>query len=204
LGMFAYVAPELLRGLPPHPRSDVYAFGVTAHFMLSGVLPFQGPDLSDFMKQHLDVKPPPLPSDVPPELSALVMRCLEKEPAKRLADGAALVAALRSLAFTPVVAKPRRSRGVALAVLGTVALLAAPLLAIARPWEPASQARWLIRLGRAEDALTSDVTGRALALEALGRTDELKALVQRECLALATSLEPAERRRLGVSLSACR
>ena len=97
----AYASPEQLRGLPPDPRSDVYAFGITAHFMLTGRLPFNGPEIHDFIEQHTSGKVPSLRGGkIPDELAELVERCLEKDPAKRPADGTALVNALTPV--TPV------------------------------------------------------------------------------------------------------
>ena len=54
----AYAAPEQLRGLPPDPRTDVYGFGITAYYMLAGRLPFNGPELNDFLRQHTSEKAP--------------------------------------------------------------------------------------------------------------------------------------------------
>ena len=82
----AYAAPEQLRGLPANPRTDVYSFGITAYLMLTGRLPFNGPEVHDFVRQHTQEKAPSLKGKVPDDLAQLVEECLEKEPSRRPAD----------------------------------------------------------------------------------------------------------------------
>jgi serine/threonine protein kinase/tetratricopeptide (TPR) repeat protein len=83
-----YIAPERAAGHGYDRRSDVYALGVMAYEMLSGVVPFHGK--SHIATLTMQVKDPAAPlrrhaggKDVPPELEALVMRMLEKDPAAR-------------------------------------------------------------------------------------------------------------------------
>jgi serine/threonine protein kinase len=240
----AYASPEQLRGLPPDPRSDVYAFGITAHFMLTGKLPFNGPEVHDFIEQHTSGKAPSLRGKIPDELAELIEKCLEKDAAKRPADGTALVAALTPV--TPVEAedilpatmiskaspampvapkfpdpkaaisteripKKKKGGGSGIAVLLFMVLLAgAGFSVVERPWLPKSQARWLLRFNQpalalerlsADDASTAGM--RALALEALGKQDELAKLISERCVAVASGLEAADRTRLKVSFASC-
>ena len=74
-----YAAPEQWREERATPAIDVYAFGVMAHEMLSGALPFPGPD---FREQHLTHTPPQLVG-VPDHLTSVVMDCLIKVPQAR-------------------------------------------------------------------------------------------------------------------------
>ena len=74
-----YAAPEQWREERATPAIDVYAFGVMAHEMLSGALPFPGPD---FREQHLTHTPPQLVG-VPDHLASVVMDCLIKVPQAR-------------------------------------------------------------------------------------------------------------------------
>lgn len=74
-----YAAPEQWREERATPATDVYAFGVMAHEMLSGSHPFPGPD---FREQHLTHTPPQLVG-VPDHLASVVMDCLIKVPQAR-------------------------------------------------------------------------------------------------------------------------
>jgi serine/threonine-protein kinase len=64
----------------------VYALGCVAYFLLTAKTPFVGDTLVEVCAQHLHTAPKPpstLVSEVPPELDALVLRCLEKSPELR-------------------------------------------------------------------------------------------------------------------------
>jgi len=69
-----YNPPERWRAERASPASDVYSLGVMAFEMLSGRLPFPGPD---FRAQHLTDEPPPL-TGIPSLLASLVTECLFK------------------------------------------------------------------------------------------------------------------------------
>jgi serine/threonine-protein kinase len=81
-GTPAYMSPEQGRGTPLDPRSDIYAVGIVAYEMLSGRPPFDAAVPTDVVMMHLRSQPAPL-SGVPLQLSAIVMRALEKDPKKR-------------------------------------------------------------------------------------------------------------------------
>lgn len=98
LGTMAYMAPEQITGgRQPTAATDVYALGALLVRMLTGALPFPGPD---FVQQHLD-SPPPAPSAMRPELGdaydALVADVLAKDPAARPQSCAELRARLAAL-----------------------------------------------------------------------------------------------------------
>jgi len=85
LGTPFYMAPEQCRSKPVDARTDLYAMGVIMFEVFTGRLPFPGPDYIDTVNGHL-TGTPPLPSDyaeVPAELEALILSCLEKEPDRR-------------------------------------------------------------------------------------------------------------------------
>ncbi|MCU0232455.1 MAG: protein kinase [Thermoanaerobaculales bacterium] len=92
-----YMAPEQIRGEPPTPATDVYAFGATAFHLATGRPPFNTGDVID---AHL-ATPPPDPRDLAPDLDAelarIILRCLEKEPARRYVDTRELCADLEAL-----------------------------------------------------------------------------------------------------------
>ena len=206
-GTPAYLAPEQFSGAPATPRTDVYAFGVTAHFLLAGKLPFPGPEIGHYAGQHQQQAPPSLRGRVPEVLAAFVERCLEKEPAKRPADGLSLAAQLYAMQSQLVAQpkKPRRSVIPAALVVASLLIAAAPFFAVER--DASSRARWWIRLGMPQRALDDlppgDVATEALALHALGRHREVRERIEANCFRVLTNLDAAERRRLGVSLQQC-
>ena len=78
----AYAAPEQWREERATSATDVYALSVVAYELLAGRRPFQGPDASDYRRQHLQELPGPL-SGIPARLQSLVEECLYKHPQAR-------------------------------------------------------------------------------------------------------------------------
>ena len=88
IGTPAYMAPEQASGDPRVDlRADVYAWGVLAYELLGGAHPFADRTTrQDLLAAHLSAAPQPLSDaapEVPPAVSALVMRCLEKDRTRR-------------------------------------------------------------------------------------------------------------------------
>lgn len=77
-----YCAPERWRAERATVAADVYAVGVMAHELLSGVRPFPGPSREDYRDQHLHADPPRL-QGAPPRLMALIEECLYKSAEAR-------------------------------------------------------------------------------------------------------------------------
>lgn len=104
VGTAMYCAPEQIAGLLVDHRADLYAFGVVLFRMLTGSLPFEGPELPRVIYGHLHTPPPSLrlfaPS-IPDALEALVHRCLSKDPTARYASAAELEQALHRLLDAP-------------------------------------------------------------------------------------------------------
>src|SRR6478752_10322368 len=97
LGTAAYISPEQAEGAPASEASDVYSFGVILYRMLTGRLPFESRDPMQLVLLHRDQQPPPITEfrkDPPGLLESTAMAALEKDPADRPQDGAALLAAL--------------------------------------------------------------------------------------------------------------
>ncbi len=96
------LAPELLRGGLPSPRSDVYSFGAVAYHLLSGVPLFGGDDAIHAAVGQLSLEPP-APSNVAPRgwisraLDEFVLGLLSKDPARRPAHAAEVLARLDQL-----------------------------------------------------------------------------------------------------------
>ena len=110
LGSPAYMSPEQLQGRALDGRSDLYSVGVTLYKALAGELPFTGDDTFKATMKRLSEHPRPLSEALPgvdPELEAIVMHALERDPAERFADAVEFCAALENfLAGAPIVDQP--------------------------------------------------------------------------------------------------
>ena len=82
LGTAAYMAPEQARGKAVDRRADIWAFGVVLHEMVTGTRLFEGEDLTETLASVVKVEPDL--STAPVKLRRLLMRCLQKDPSKRL------------------------------------------------------------------------------------------------------------------------
>ncbi|HKT81291.1 MAG TPA: serine/threonine-protein kinase [Vicinamibacterales bacterium] len=94
-GTPAYMAPEIILGhVDVDRRADVYALGCVAYFLVTGQLVFTGSTPMQILVQHVQAEPVP-PSQrtelpVPPNLEAVILQCLAKDPAARPQDASAL------------------------------------------------------------------------------------------------------------------
>jgi eukaryotic-like serine/threonine-protein kinase len=133
LGSPAYMAPEQIAADPNvDHRADLYAFGCMGYELLAGQPPFTADAPQRVIAAHLTEKPKPIAElrpDVPRSLAAIIMRCLEKDPADRPQGAAEILTALESVSTSdPAIttAPPREtstSTGRRLAVIAAVLLL---------------------------------------------------------------------------------
>ena len=88
LGTAAYMSPEQVQGRAVDQRSDVWAFGVVLYEMLTGRRAFEGLGVQDTLAAVLrqDVNWSVLPAATPTATRALLLRCLDRDPAKRPRD----------------------------------------------------------------------------------------------------------------------
>ena len=89
-----YFSPEQVQGRELDPRSDIFSLGALLYEMLSGCKAFNTATKPALRFAILDGEPAPL-QNVPPALSQLVMRCLEKKPERRVQRMEILLAALK-------------------------------------------------------------------------------------------------------------
>jgi serine/threonine protein kinase/Tol biopolymer transport system component len=131
LGTAAYMSPEQARGRPLDKRTDIFSFGCVLYECLTGRQAFRGETASDTLAAILKLEPDPsaLPPETPAPVRAVLRRCLEKDPARRLHDIAdariELEEALDSPGSTET-APARTSRGSPI-VWGAAVLLAGVL-----------------------------------------------------------------------------
>ena len=101
LGTYGYMSPEQARGAPAGPASDIFSCGCVLYEAVSGQRAFRGVTPADAITAVLRDSPPPLErtsAQAPAEMSRVIVRCLEKEPASRYASGRELAEALKSAA----------------------------------------------------------------------------------------------------------
>jgi len=102
-----YMAPEQVEGKALDSRSDLYALGLILYEMVTGARPFGSDTIMQTMIQRVS-QPPRNPKllnpELPDDLTAVILKCLEKDPARRYQQASELLAALKGLKNTS--AKP--------------------------------------------------------------------------------------------------
>ncbi|WP_437281732.1 protein kinase [Sorangium sp. So ce375] len=98
LGSPLYMAPEQMRSARTvDARADIWSLGAILYQLLTGRVPFDASSLSELILM-INTEPPPAPStfrpDLPPGLEAAILRCLEKDTAKRFKSVAELAGAI--------------------------------------------------------------------------------------------------------------
>lgn len=98
LGTAPYMSPEQAKGLAIDARTDLFSLGVMLYECIAGRLPFSGDTPMEICAQVIQVEPPP-PSQfnpsVSPELDAVTLKALAKEPAARYQSAEELLEDLR-------------------------------------------------------------------------------------------------------------
>ncbi len=112
MGTPSYMAPEQAWGRTHEigPLSDQYSLGAILYEMLVGHPPFQGATTLETLELARNQEPIPptrLQPRLPTDLATICLKALQKDPAKRFPDAAAMAADLRSfLDGVPIVARP--------------------------------------------------------------------------------------------------
>ena len=178
IGTPAYMAPEQAVGGAVDHRADLYAWGVLAYELLSGAHPFaRYATPQQLIAAHITEPPVPLAglnAAVPPALAAVVMQCLEKDPARRPASAPELLAALDTVTTpvasteSPTVRAPRRRIAWALGAAGLVAVAAWALRhsgAASGAGQPVEQSLAVLPLANLSGDKADDYFGMGLSEE---------------------------------------
>jgi serine/threonine protein kinase len=111
IGTPDYMAPEQVSGRRGDVRTDIYSLGVILYEMLTGHLPYSGPNVYNVMRSKTSEDPQP-PSafkpDIDPHLEEIILHAIERNPRDRYASAAAMLEDLREPAR--VVPKNRAER----------------------------------------------------------------------------------------------
>jgi eukaryotic-like serine/threonine-protein kinase len=112
IGTAYYLSPEQARGEHVDARSDLYSTGCLLYELLTGAPPFTGDSAVAVAYQHVREDPIPpsaIEPDVPPDVDAIVLVAMSKNPVNRYASAADMRADLeRTIAGQPVLAAPVR------------------------------------------------------------------------------------------------
>jgi len=86
MGTPDYISPEQVKGKRGDARSDIYSLGIMFYEMLTGKVPFNGPNPFVIMNERLlnnPVPPREVNPEISPELQEIIYRALERDPSKR-------------------------------------------------------------------------------------------------------------------------
>jgi serine/threonine-protein kinase len=81
-----YMSPEQARGVTLDFRSDIYSTGVVLYELFTGTLPFEGDTPLAVVLKHVQEKPPSPQAKNPkidPKIAAIILKCMQKDPADR-------------------------------------------------------------------------------------------------------------------------
>jgi tRNA A-37 threonylcarbamoyl transferase component Bud32/tetratricopeptide (TPR) repeat protein len=178
LGTPTYMAPEQAMADPSlDHRVDIYALGVMAYEIIAGRPPFMGTNQQQILAGHLTQRADALSvhrSTIPAALEAVVMRCLEKNPADRWQSAGDVLRALDAVTVASPPAPsaatvPSRNRQLSIGnrrwIVGAVAALVVAVGGIA----------WFVQVGRAGTLIGNDVLAEndmVLVSEFVNRTTD--------------------------------
>ncbi|MBG0560525.1 Stk1 family PASTA domain-containing Ser/Thr kinase [Actinoplanes aureus] len=175
IGTAQYLSPEQARGESVDARSDVYAAGCVLFELVIGHPPFVGDSPVSVAYQHVR-EDPRTPSsisrDIPPEVDAIVLKALAKNPLNRYQSAQEMRAdALRAVSGRPVMATPVMSQAETVAMTGAgqwqpqgATTVQRPVPAAVAPRKPENKSSWVLAALAGLAFLVVVVLGVALAL----------------------------------------
>ena len=93
-----YMSPDLIQSPIVDARSDLYQVGLVGYYLLTGTKPFRAETVVEVCAHHLSTPPEPpsqrLGKPVSPDLEAILLRCLDKQPEERPRDAHSLASEL--------------------------------------------------------------------------------------------------------------
>lgn len=101
LGTAGYLPPEQVLGRPADQRADIFSFGAMAYHLLTFHRPFPGQNVKELLRQVLKVDPDPVTRywpGCPPQLQAVLTKCMEKEPGERYSSFGLVISELTAVA----------------------------------------------------------------------------------------------------------
>jgi serine/threonine-protein kinase len=103
-GTPGWIAPEAAEHGTSDARADLYALGCVGYWLLTGRLVFEAEEAVGVIRMHREdapVRPSRHANAVPPELDAVILACLAKDPDRRPSSAVELATMLRAAAVTP-------------------------------------------------------------------------------------------------------
>jgi eukaryotic-like serine/threonine-protein kinase len=178
VGTVAYMSPEQAEGKKVDARSDIFSFGSVLYEMITGQMAFGGETKLSTLSAILQRDPPPLSTvakETPPELEKLVLRCLRKDPERRMQHMGDIKLALNDLKEesesgklapgSSELAYPKRGRPqghwwtrIALVALA-LASVAAVVVWVRRPTKLADRSEWT-QITNVPDAVSQPALSR--------------------------------------------
>ena len=134
LGTAHYVSPEQTQGKELGPTTDIYSLGIVMYESATGQVPFQGDDAITVALKQVNEQPKPpsqLNPNVDPSLEAIILKCMQKDPAARFQTAEELNRALRDYLAG-------RLSAVAGATAATTALMGAAVTSTLEPGQGAT------------------------------------------------------------------
>jgi serine/threonine-protein kinase len=104
VGTVQYISPEQAEGHPVDRRADLYSVGIVLYELLTGQVPFDGEAPISIAIKQINERPVPpgqLRPGIPPALEDVVLRSLEKDPARRFQSAEEFIAALEAARRAP-------------------------------------------------------------------------------------------------------